>query len=387
MGFTDKKQSGTTQSSGTTASTAISTPNVPDWIAKPAQAVAGNISGLIGQGPGAYTPGTSALQQQAFAQAPGITTQSPYYQQAGDALAGVSPVTATNASAAGILDNGLDQYYNPFKSQVLNPVLADYDQQSGVTRAAQAAAAAKNQAFQGSRYGIQEANTEGQLARGRAATEGGLLNDMYGQATGLAEADTGRRQQVSLANAAAANQVAESNQAAQLQKAAQYGALGTAAGTDARANLGLLSDLGATQTAQENAQKQYPITFAQQAGSLLQGLNPADYIGHTVNSTGNTSSTGSSTSRTSDPLGDVAKMAETAAILFSDRRLKRDVKTVGWDARGRRWVTFAYLWEPLRRVFGVIAQEVAKSDPEAVLKGAGGYLRVDYGRLADGLPG
>ena len=66
-------------SSDTTSNTnSTTTPNVPDWIAQPAQSMAGNINGLLAQGPAPYTPGTSALQQQANTNAGALTT-SPYY--------------------------------------------------------------------------------------------------------------------------------------------------------------------------------------------------------------------------------------------------------------------------------------------------------------------
>jgi hypothetical protein len=80
-------------------------------------------------------------------------------------------------------------------------------------------------------------------------------------------------------------------------------------------------------------------------------------------------------------MSDIGKVAQIAAMFASDRRVKRDIRTVGWDAKGRRWVTFAYLWAPLRRMFGVIAQEILKSDPEAVVAGPGGTLMVNYARL------
>lgn len=373
---TNKKQSNAENSK--TVESATTTPNVPDWIANPSKTIAGNVGGFLEQGSGAYTPGISDLQNQAFTGASNLTS-SPYFKDAGDALGGVGNVGVTDAKAAGILDNGLEQYYNPFKQQILNPALQDFDIQAQQTRAAQAAAAARNKAFQGSRYGIQEGQTEGELARGRAATEGGLLKDMYSQATGMAEADTGRRQQASITNAGAANQIALANQAAQLQKAQQLAGLATSQGADARANVALQGEQGGLLTSEQNAIKQYPLLYQQQMEGLLSGLNPELYTGKTLDSTSNKS--GTSTSTMNDPMGDIGKIAQIAGIFMSDARAKRDVKTVGWDAAGRRWVTFSYLWAPLKRAFGVIAQEVAKSDPEAVLVGADGMLRVNYGRL------
>lgn len=71
-----------------------------------------------------------------------------------------------------------------------------------------------------------------------------------------------------------------------------------------------------------------------------------------------------------------------ALSIFSDVRLKRNIRTVGYDARGRRWIDFQYIWDNdkiTRR--GVIAQEIMRSDPDAVSIGAFGFLMVNYGML------
>lgn len=69
---------------------------------------------------------------------------------------------------------------------------------------------------------------------------------------------------------------------------------------------------------------------------------------------------------------------------LSDERLKRDIRTVGYDAKGRRWVTWQWLWdgEGAEPSTGVIAQEVAANDPQAVTVGPHGFLMVDYSKLA-----
>jgi hypothetical protein len=64
----------------------------------------------------------------------------------------------------------------------------------------------------------------------------------------------------------------------------------------------------------------------------------------------------------------------------SDIRLKRDIAQVGELDSGINLYRYRYLWSDTTYV-GVMAQEVAEVVPEAVLRGADGYLRVDYGRL------
>jgi len=64
----------------------------------------------------------------------------------------------------------------------------------------------------------------------------------------------------------------------------------------------------------------------------------------------------------------------------SDIRLKRDIAQVGELDSGINLYRYRYLWSDTTYV-GVLAQEVAEVVPEAVRRGADGYLRVDYARL------
>jgi hypothetical protein len=64
----------------------------------------------------------------------------------------------------------------------------------------------------------------------------------------------------------------------------------------------------------------------------------------------------------------------------SDIRLKRDIAALGRNAGGLNLYRFRYLWSDTVHV-GVMAQEVAVTQPDAVQQGADGYLRVDYARL------
>jgi hypothetical protein len=272
------KKSTTSSSTGTQSST--STPNVPDWISSRAQHMAAMTGGIMAAGSDAYTPGESALQSQAVNNAGNLGLSSAY-GQASDTLGNLPQVTGQS-----VLDN-LSSYYNPFQSQVLNPVLADYDYQAGQTRAQQAAQAAAGGAFGGSRYGVQEAQTEGDLARGRASTEGNLLNQMYTQATGLSAQDAANRQAAQT-----------SNQNAALQKAGLLTNLGSTQDASSRANVALQDQVGSQQTDLENAIKQYPLQFQAQIESLLQGINPSMYVGQ---SSYGTDTTNSNTTQTSDP--------------------------------------------------------------------------------------
>lgn len=83
-------------------------------------------------------------------------------------------------------------------------------------------------------------------------------------------------------------------------------------------------------------------------------------------------------------LGGIGGAATGVAKLWalSDRRLKTDIEAVGRDAAtGLTLYTFRYLADPLRRLVGVMADEVRQVMPAAVERGADGFDRVNYGLL------
>jgi hypothetical protein len=83
---------------------------------------------------------------------------------------------------------------------------------------------------------------------------------------------------------------------------------------------------------------------------------------------------GSSTSRNT-----TARCA-AARLCASDIRLKRDVVPLGRLGNGLGLYRYRYVWGEQVYV-GVMAQEVAASIPDAVMRGADGHLWVDYARL------
>jgi hypothetical protein len=69
-----------------------------------------------------------------------------------------------------------------------------------------------------------------------------------------------------------------------------------------------------------------------------------------------------------------------ARLVYSDVRLKRQILRVEALGNGINLYRYRYRWNCTDYV-GVMAQEVAAVDPEAVSSDADGYLRVDYSRL------
>jgi hypothetical protein len=67
-------------------------------------------------------------------------------------------------------------------------------------------------------------------------------------------------------------------------------------------------------------------------------------------------------------------------IMNSDKTLKENIVKVGQSPSGFNIYEWNYLWSP-DRFRGVIAQEVQKIKPKAVLSNIFGHLMVDYSKL------
>lgn len=292
----NKKSS--TQTTSNYSGTSTTTPDVPDWLKTPGQTNATGLTNLQAQGPSAFTPGISALQQSGFDKAGGLTT-SPDLATAGNMVTGANYSFDPGAVKGESLLDGLQGYINPYMHNVVDNTLSDYDENSGKVRAAQAAQAAGSGAFRGSRYGIREADTEGQLARGRATTESGLLSDAFNTAAGLSNQDAGRRQSAAEGNASRSLQAQTAGTADQLQGAGLLSGIGQATGSEDRANLALTNNLGAQQTDLQNTIKQYPLQYQTMMEGLFSGLDPSLFTGGTSTSSGTQTGTSNTTQKQS----------------------------------------------------------------------------------------
>jgi hypothetical protein len=111
------------------------------------------------------------------------------------------------------------------------------------------------------------------------------------------------------------------------------------------------------------------------------GVAAPDYMGQ-VNNTFNAQQNqyNQAQANRSQMLGSIFGLAGTAATMFSDRRLKRDVVRIGTLANGLATYAFNYIGDKVRR-FGVMAQDALELVPEAVTVHPSGYLAVDYGKV------
>jgi hypothetical protein len=72
-------------------------------------------------------------------------------------------------------------------------------------------------------------------------------------------------------------------------------------------------------------------------------------------------------------------LASGISKLFSDRRLKRDIERIGELENGLPVYSYRYLWSEAPEV-GLMADEVARVHPAAVIAGPMGFDMVDYSR-------
>lgn len=217
---------GYTAPSAGTAQQATSQGYNPTFAGNPAQAQAQTYQApqldpaSLVSGQGYNAPNIGASQGYNAAQLGPATTVGQVNASTGTAapvtLGQTQNATASQYGGTSVMDN-FDRYQNPYMRDVVDATANDLSQYEGQVRAQQAANAARTGAFGGSRLAIREAETEGQLARARAATLGGLRAQGFESAAGLATQDANLRQgaglfnaqnqtNVSLANADAGNQ-------------------------------------------------------------------------------------------------------------------------------------------------------------------------------------
>lgn len=351
----------------------VTTPTNPEWVTSGVQGVQNRINSLLDVDASSLVPGASGLQREAFAGAQGLSAPNPGFAQAMEGVQGVMDDPAM-ASARGLLDVDLERYQNPFTQGVVDTTLSGFDQNADRVRAQQALDMARGQRFGGSRAAITASMTEGELAQQRAAQEAQLRAAGFDRATGLATGDLDREASVSQFNAGQANST-------RLAGAGLLGDLAQAQGASTRADLGLLSDLGG----QEREIDRQILGSDVEMTRLIAALNASQpyelFRGQTASGTENRTASGTSTTTESDPMGTLGKAVQIGATIFSDKRMKSDIRTVGKDASGRRLVSYRYKGDDQRRI-GHIAQEVKKTDPHAVEK-VGKRYAINYGLLGD----
>lgn len=234
--------------------TTTQTPQVPSWIQNPAMGIANNVERMGQMDPSSFVTPASQNQQTAFSQAPGLLNFQPQ-----------------NVTAGELGSTDLTRYMNPYTQNVIDAGVNDLD------RARRISINGNSGAF----------------------TQGGGANAWLSDRAGVADAETNRGFLDQVASFSANQRQAGFNNA---QQGAQYdignrfsadqfnAAQGLAANANQRANLGFLSDLGATERgiASENNPNVAALSQNQALAQLLASLNPSLYTGQTSNTNGTT---------------------------------------------------------------------------------------------------
>lgn len=308
-------------SSTSTTRREVVTPTNPEWVTRNVQGLADRIGQLGGGDPYGLVAPASGLEQRAEAgaqalgrygfgydDAAGVARMANGYGHAYDRAAGwlhgVGDSQAPQVQAASLLDN-LEAYYNPYRSQVTDAAMADFDAEAGRTRASQDLALASQGAFGGSGAAITRSLTEGELARARSSQLSNLLAGMFNTSAGLASQDADRRQQASVANAQFAGEhaarqlqaagalagIASDNADRQLAISRTLGDLAGARSQSDRDDIALQASLGQQMRGIDQAYRMAPYTALGAQVDMLSGLPLSLFNGRTADTTENSNTT------------------------------------------------------------------------------------------------
>ena len=275
---------------------------------------------------------------------------------AGTAAAGMTPIGTVAGS-------NLSPYMNPYTRNVIGGLQQEAARGMAIGANQLGAQATQAGAFGGSRHGIAQGQMMGDIMRGVNQQTGQLLQSGFQNAQQMAQADI-------------QNRLAQANLG--LNAAQQLGGLGQQSfgyGQQIQQNL-------AQQGQQQQVLQQALIDAAKgQYGNYMN--YPAQGLGIMSQALGATQA-GSTTQQSRSP-GLMDYLTAGASIYaLSDVRLKESIKKVGELANGIGVYTWKWTKEAIKagkagNMFkGVLAQEVRKVFPDAVVVGQDGYMRVNY---------
>lgn len=192
-----------------------------------------------------------------------------------------------------------------------------------------------------------------------------LQNQLYGQSL------AGRQQAVGEAQAqgAFAND-AQAQQYAQALQSANFGNQARAQGLQEQTQLQMLP-LNELNALRSQSQVQTP-TFSQVPQTSVQPTNVSSNVWQGYNA---------QAANYNNMMNGLFSLAGAGITAASDRRLKRRVKRIGTTVRDRLPIyEFSYIGSLLRNV-GVMAQDVLRVRPEAIVQHPSGYMLVNYGMI------
>jgi hypothetical protein len=289
--------------------------------------------------------------------------------------------TPQQVQAGQLATTDLSPYMNPYTEQVIKANEADIlrGAQMGLNNLGAQAQAAR--AFGGSRHGVAEAELGRNVASQLAQSSAGLRQAGYGQAQQAALSDIANQMAAQQYNVGSGLQGAQQRLAAANQLA-NISNLGFGMGQTVQQNLmqqGALQQ-GVQQALIDAAKAQYGGYTAGPATSI-------NYLSNALQATPMpTTQTQTGSPGLFNILSTLAGIGAQAGM-FSDVRLKKDIKQIGKLPNGMN--LYKWAWNKLGKAIGadkfpaigVLAQEVQKTNPEFVVKGDDGYLRVNYSKI------
>jgi hypothetical protein len=309
-GSTSKSTTNSNSTSTTDGSyNKTTTPLAPGWMSDLVQTAAGRIGNMFALDANGMIAPTNSLQDRAAWEAAGLNDANWNFSAANGLLAGAagmtpSPYTAQTTEGASLLRN-FDAYESPYVRQVVETALSDYDHGAGQTRAQQDLNLAASGAFGGSGAALTRSMTEGELARGRAATSANLRDQGFNRAAQLANLDADRRQQAMLAAADARNVASQFNAnqdeaAARRQMDIARSIADNAAiyGQNQRANIQTQAQVGEAMHNLQQQQLQAPIDSVQKIVAMLSGLPLSLFVGQSEQGVNSQREVNNSTSKT-----------------------------------------------------------------------------------------
>lgn len=301
--------------------------------------------------PNAFVAPLTAAQNQ------GLQATSDYANAAQPGLQQAMDMTAGASGAANpweLTGDKIQQYMNPYTSNVTNQLGALMNQQADKAQSGQLGSAIQSNAFGGDRSGIAAAALQGQNALSYGNAMAPVLQQGYNTALQTA---TGQ-QSLDL-------QARQANLQRQMTGANQYGQL---AGAQQQYGLaGAQAMMGAGQVQQQTEQAGLTALYNQFLQQQSYPFQVSQFLANIAEGTGALS--GQTTTSTQP------------SSFMSDRRLKENIKRIGTAKNGLPIHSFNYKEDPdkLTRL-GFMADEVEKKHPEAV----GLDRRIQDGRLQPG---
>ena len=343
-------------SKGATTAEAV----IPEYQQQQQRALFGAASSLMNQPfvpyTGARVAGFNPDQLRQFQATRGLFETGMQY----DPMSGLAGLA--QAPTPSLLEADIGAYQSPYTQQVIDTTLGDIRREQDIAQRKAQESAIRAGAFGGSRSAIMEAEATRPYVEQAARTAAGLREAGFGRALGAAESDIERQMR---------------------GRQFQAGLLGGMQAEQA-ARLGQLGQVGLQQQALQQRGLDVPYQEfqralgygGQQLGLLGQAMAPTTAGQTTQRETG-----------TGDILGTAAQLAATYMMMPpSDERMKEDIKFVGKE-KGHNIYTWNWKdeakqmgWDKFPAI-GVLAQEVMKYMPEAVMEDENGYYRVNYGVL------